>query len=86
MRTLKPLLAILTAGYILMFYLLALPLAAVLFYAIVFSLGLQWRTNWILYQVATPAGFIMFILSYLRVGRMKTATPGVRPTLHELYA
>jgi len=34
-----------------MFYLLALPLAAVLFYAIVFSLGLQWRTNWILYQL-----------------------------------
>ena len=51
--------------------LLALPVTASLFYASAYALGLQWRTNWILYLVTTPAGFVVFIISYIRILRRK---------------
>jgi len=38
----------------------ALPLTAVAFYALALSLNLQWHTNWLLYLIATPLGFILF--------------------------
>jgi hypothetical protein len=40
--------------------LFALPLTAIAFYALALSLNLQWHTNWILYLIATPLGFIFF--------------------------
>ncbi len=40
--------------------LFALPLTAIAVYAIALSLNLQWHTNWILYLVTTPLGFILF--------------------------
>jgi hypothetical protein len=55
--------------------LLVLPLTAILFYALAFYLHLRWHANWILYLVATPAGFIVFIISYLRLMRMKAVKP-----------
>ena len=46
--------------------LLALPLAASLVYAASFALGLRWHTNWLLYLVATPAGFILLAVSLVK--------------------
>jgi hypothetical protein len=43
--------------------LLALPGTAILFYALAFSLNLEWHTNWILYILTTPLGFIIFGIS-----------------------
>ena len=51
--------------------LLALPLAAIGFYAAALTLGLEWRTNWITYLITTPLGFILLIFSLVRVWQMK---------------
>ncbi|MBV6395236.1 MAG: hypothetical protein HFACDABA_00811 [Anaerolineales bacterium] len=40
--------------------LFALPLTAIAFYALALALNLQWHTNWILYFITTPLGFILF--------------------------
>jgi hypothetical protein len=48
----------------------ALPLTAIAVYAIALSLNLQWHTNWILYLIATPLGFILF-----GIGVFKKRTP-----------
>ena len=53
--------------------LLLLPLTAALVYAAAFYLGMRWHTNWLLYLLTTPAGFILFIISLVKVWRMKTA-------------
>jgi hypothetical protein len=37
-----------------------LPLTAIAVYATALSLNLQWHTNWILYLITTPLGFIFF--------------------------
>ncbi len=44
----------------------ALPLTAVAFYALALSLNLQWHTNWILYLITTPLGFILFGVSLFK--------------------
>jgi hypothetical protein len=49
--------------------LLALPLASVAVYALALSLDLRWQTNWVLYLVATPLGFIIFGLSLYKTVR-----------------
>ena len=49
--------------------LLAIPLTAIAFYAIALTLDLQWHTNWILYLVTMPLGFIIFVASLLKVWR-----------------
>ena len=38
----------------------ALPLTAIAVYAAALSLNLQWHTNWILYLITTPLGFVLF--------------------------
>lgn len=53
--------------------LLTLPLAAAFVYAAAYALDVRWHTNWVLYLITTPAGFILFIISLLKVWRMKTA-------------
>jgi len=53
--------------------LLALPGAGILFYGLALSLDLQWRTNWLLYLITTPLGFILFGLSLYRSLRNKPA-------------
>jgi hypothetical protein len=40
--------------------LLALPAAGTLVYAAAVLLNTQWHTNWILYMITTPLGFILF--------------------------
>ncbi len=46
---------------------------ALIFCAVVFRLGLQWHTNWVVYLVTMPAGFVMLILSLVKVWRRKIA-------------
>ena len=54
--------------------LLALPLVAALVYAAAYGLGVRWTTNILLYLITTPAGFILFFVSLIKVWRMKAAT------------
>jgi len=51
--------------------LLTLPLAAALVYAAAYALDIRWHSNWVLYLITTPAGFILFIISFVKVWRMK---------------
>jgi len=53
--------------------LLALPVTSVLVYVLAMSLNLQWRTNWILYMITTPLGFILFGISLYKLWRRKSA-------------
>ena len=43
--------------------LLALPLASIAVYAAALLLDLRWHTNWVLYLITTPLGFILFGIS-----------------------
>jgi hypothetical protein len=54
--------------------LLALPLSAAVFYSLAFWLDLRWQTNWLVYLLTTPAGFILFFMSLVKVWRRKTAS------------
>jgi hypothetical protein len=49
--------------------LLALPLTAITVYAAALTLNLQWQTNWILYLITTPLGFILFVMSLFKIWR-----------------
>ena len=40
--------------------LFALPMTAIAFYALALALNIQWHTNWILYLITTPLGFVLF--------------------------
>ncbi len=51
--------------------LLVLPLTSVLVYTIAISLNLQWHTNWILYIITTPLGFILFGISFYKIWQRK---------------
>ena len=53
--------------------LLLLPVTAALVYAAAYYLGVRWYTNWLLYLITTPAGFILFFVSLIKVWRMKAA-------------
>jgi len=55
--------------------LLLIPVAASLVYAAAYYAGVRWYTNWILYLITTPAGFILFVISYFKVWRMKAVEP-----------
>jgi hypothetical protein len=54
--------------------LLALPVTAILFYALALSLNLQWQTNWLVYLVTTPLGFILFGVSLYKSLRYQPAS------------
>ena len=49
--------------------LLGIPVAGVSFYALATSLNLQWHTNWVLYLLTTPLGFILFAISLYKLRR-----------------
>ena len=53
--------------------LLALPLTGILVYALATALQLQWQTNWVLYLVTTPLGFVLFAVSLVKVWRRQPA-------------
>jgi hypothetical protein len=50
---------------------LAIPVCAVAIYALAMILDLHWRTNWVLYLVTTPAGFILFIVSLVKIWKIR---------------
>jgi hypothetical protein len=43
-----------------------LPLTAIVVYAAALSMNLQWNTNWILYLITTPLGFILFAVGLFK--------------------
>ena len=45
---------------------LALPLAAIVFYALALALDLRIHTNWIIYLIITPAGAVLWVLALLK--------------------
>jgi hypothetical protein len=51
--------------------LLAMPLTATVFYAVAFHLGIRWHSNGFVYLITTPAGFILLLISLIKVWRMK---------------
>ena len=56
--------------------LLVLPLTASAFYWVAFSLGFRWHTNWLIYLVSMPAGFILLVISLVKVWRRKPSLGG----------
>ena len=56
------------------FSLLALPVTGAIVYALALSFHLQWRTNWVLYLITTPLGFILFGVSLYKSWRGKPAS------------
>lgn len=46
--------------------LLLLPLTAIAVYATALYLKLEWHTNWLLYFITTPLGFLLFFISLLK--------------------
>lgn len=54
--------------------LLGIPFAGVSFYALAASLNLQWQTNWILYLITTPLGFILFGIGLYKLNKAKRVT------------
>jgi hypothetical protein len=53
--------------------LFALPATSCLVYMLAMLLKLQWQTNWILYAITTPLGFILFGISLYKQWRRKYA-------------
>lgn len=51
--------------------LLAIPVCAVAIYSLAVVLDLRWRTNWVLYLVTTPSGFILFGVSLIKIWRIR---------------
>ncbi len=52
----------------------SIPFCAVAVYALAMYLDLQWRTNWLLYLITTPTGFILFGLSLIRTWQARKMT------------
>lgn len=51
--------------------LLALPLVASIIYTLAYSQGWQWQTNWVMYLITMPLGFLLLVVSALKVWRTK---------------
>ena len=49
--------------------LLAIPLTAILVYALALSFNLHWQTNWLVYLITTPLGFILFFVSLYKTSK-----------------
>ncbi len=49
--------------------LFGLPVASTLIYALAMSINLKAHTNWILYLITTPLGFILFVVSLYKLQR-----------------
>lgn len=54
--------------------LLAIPVISVLVYTIALSLNIQWQTNWVLYIITTPLGFIFFGIGLYKLLRKKSVS------------
>jgi len=52
-----------------------MPVVATTIYALALGLGLRWQTNWLVYLVTMPAGFILFAVSWIRLMRRKPILP-----------
>ncbi|MFN8460671.1 MAG: hypothetical protein U0X93_02705 [Anaerolineales bacterium] len=52
--------------------LLGIPVAGVSFYALAALLNFQWHTNWVLYLITTPLGFILFGISLYKLRKRKS--------------
>jgi len=52
--------------------LLGIPVAGVSFYALAALLNFQWHTNWVLYLITTPLGFILFGVSLYKLRKKKS--------------
>jgi hypothetical protein len=55
--------------------LLALPIVAIAFYTLAYSLDWLLATNWVVYLVTTPAGFFAFAASLILVARQGQGQP-----------
>jgi hypothetical protein len=53
--------------------LLLMPASAAAFYAAAYTLSLHWQTNWLIYLVTTPLGFILFGVSLVKIWRQPVA-------------
>lgn len=53
----------------------ALPLAAILVYALAAAAGLRWHTNWAFYLVTTPLGFVLLLVSLFKIRQQKLVHP-----------
>ena len=51
--------------------LLTLPAAAGIVYSLAAWLNLHWNTNWVLYLVTTPTGFVLFFVSLWKIWHRK---------------
>lgn len=62
--------------------LLALPITATLIYMLAYSQGWQWQTNWVVYLVTMPLGFMLFVVSAVKVWRTKQQSSD-KSTIHK---
>jgi hypothetical protein len=49
------------------------PIAATLVHAAAVAFDLRWQTNWLVYLVTMPAGFVLFGIAWLRLMRARQA-------------
>jgi hypothetical protein len=52
---------------------MAIPVCAVAVYSLATVLDLHWRTNWVLYLICTPLGFILLGVSLYKIWKNKTS-------------
>ncbi len=51
------------------------PVSAVLVYALAYVFGWQWHTNWIVYVITTPLGFLLFGIAIFKCWRRGRVAP-----------
>ena len=51
--------------------LLAMPIVAIAIYTVAYVQGLEWHTNWLVYLVTMPLGFLMLGISLVKLWRSK---------------
>jgi len=51
--------------------LFAIPVTAIIFYSIAYYANFKWHTNWVLYIITTPLGFILYIVSTYKILKQK---------------
>ena len=60
--------------------LVLMPLVATLIYTAAMALDLRWHTNWLVYLVTMPAGFVLFGIAWWRLMRGEGPGPTLRPS------
>ncbi len=55
--------------------LFAIPAVAIAFYSFAYYANLKWHTNWVLYLITTPLGFIMYVVSTYKILKQKQIPP-----------